>query len=165
MHLFFASWNFTHASSFAAAANEFVADRSLVWNWITTYWEQFVSWIEQPSKSSIMTFQSELISDPADVLAIIIAWWITFTVVITLLLTFGGFGSGGIIAGRFAYALSSLRIISSHRVLVILDSGSSLGDLGADGTQGLSQPHSSPGCTGVSPQLQAYLQHSQVLEC
>jgi hypothetical protein len=38
----------------------------------------------------------------ADILAIILAWWITFTVVITLLLTFGGFGPGGIIAGRFA---------------------------------------------------------------
>jgi hypothetical protein len=101
MHLFLASWNFTHASSLAAAANEFIADRSLVWNWITTHWEQFVSWIEQPSESSIMTFQSELTDDNADVLAIILAWSITFTVAITLLLTFAGFGPAGIIAGRF----------------------------------------------------------------
>ena len=122
MHLIFASWNFTYAPSLATAANEFLADRSLVWNWISTHWESFVSWItthgerfiswiEQPSKSSIMTFQSELTIDVADVLAVILAWSITFTVVITLLLILG-FGPSGVIAGRFAYALSSLRIIS-----------------------------------------------------
>jgi hypothetical protein len=116
MHLIFASWNFTHAPSLAAAANEFLADRSLLYNWISTHWESFVSWIEQPSKSSIMTLQLELTSDTADVLAIILAWSITFTVVIALLLTLG-FGPSGIIAGRFAFALSSLRIISSGRVL------------------------------------------------
>jgi hypothetical protein len=76
-----------------------------------------------------MTFQSELTGDTADVLAVIFAWSITFTLVIALLL-FLGFGRSGIIAGRFAYALSSLRIISSGRVLVILDFGSCFGRSG-----------------------------------
>ena len=58
MHLFIGSMNFTHAPGLAAAVNEFVADRSLVWNWITTYWADFVSWLEQPSRSSIMNIST-----------------------------------------------------------------------------------------------------------
>jgi hypothetical protein len=130
MHLFLGSWNFTHTSGLAAAANEFIADRSLVWNWLSTHWGHFVSWIEQPCKTSFITCHIELSSDIADVVAIILAWWITFTVVVTLLLTLGGFGPAGIIAGMFAL-ISCLRIWLSFRLKL------RLGNLDAYRLQGL----------------------------
>jgi hypothetical protein len=111
MHPLLGSWNGTQASSLGGAANNFIAYGSFVWTWIAAHWELFISWLEQPRRFSIMTFRSRLTCGLADILAIILAWWVTFTVIITVLLTFGGFGHGGIIAGKFAYAFSFLEIV------------------------------------------------------
>lgn len=44
--------------------------------------------------------QQDNCSHQRDVLAILMAWWITFTLVITVLMTMG-FGPGGILSGKF----------------------------------------------------------------
>jgi hypothetical protein len=51
MHLLVGSWNFSHASSLAAATSDFVADHLLGWILIATHWEHFLAWLEQPRKS------------------------------------------------------------------------------------------------------------------
>ncbi|PSS14996.1 hypothetical protein M430DRAFT_20308 [Amorphotheca resinae ATCC 22711] len=88
-HLLIASLDFTHQTSFKDAASAFLAERPLIWGWVSTYWQDFTSWLSQPH-----------------VLAILMAWWITFTLVITILMTLG-FGPAGVLSGSLAAAFQS----------------------------------------------------------
>jgi len=91
-----ASLNFTHAPDLSSGLNEFLAERSLIWTWLASLWtvvvagaQEWMAWLEEPHQ-----------------LAVIAAWWITFTVVVTLLLTLG-FGPAGIVVGSLAAAFQS----------------------------------------------------------
>jgi len=88
-HLLIASLNFTHQNGFKDTASSFLADRSLIWGWISVHWQDFTSWLSQPY-----------------IIAILMAWWITFTLMITILMTMG-FGPGGILSGSLAAAFQS----------------------------------------------------------
>ncbi|KAL1970740.1 hypothetical protein VTN77DRAFT_2574 [Rasamsonia byssochlamydoides] len=123
-NLLLASTNFTHAASIGTAISQFVVERFFpVWSllidtlnsinlnnldfnvdfnpyagvggndlgtWIRLYWAEVMEWLEQPQ----------------DIFAIILAWAITFTVIMILILSLG-FGSAGIIAGSLAAAFQS----------------------------------------------------------
>ncbi|KAL2042380.1 hypothetical protein N7G274_004870 [Stereocaulon virgatum] len=89
MHLPDAGFNFTNTSSVGESFSHFIHDRSFLWqvlNWIPDHAESFVEWLRQPH-----------------ILAIIMAWAITFTVVL-LLSSAVGFGPMGIGAGTLAAA-------------------------------------------------------------
>jgi hypothetical protein len=55
--------------------------------------------ISNRKQSKITTHTKDL-----DVLAILMAWWITFTLVITVLMTMG-FGPGGVLSGKFSHRI------------------------------------------------------------
>ncbi|KAJ6034992.1 hypothetical protein N7499_002210 [Penicillium canescens] len=93
-----AGLNFTRAETVGAGFYRFVADRSLVLSSAEILSE---AW----SVDSWLTKASEWLSRP-DVLAIITAWWITFSIVITIILCLG-FGPGGIVTGSLAAAFQS----------------------------------------------------------
>ncbi|KAJ0421100.1 hypothetical protein BJY00DRAFT_283109 [Aspergillus carlsbadensis] len=92
--LLIAGLNFTRAETFSSAIYQFAVDRSLILSGVDhssqisaelqQIWTQFIQWLSQP-----------------EVLTVITAWWITFTVVMTILLCLG-FGPGGIVAGSIA---------------------------------------------------------------
>ncbi|KAI9765208.1 MAG: hypothetical protein M1840_007700 [Geoglossum simile] len=84
INLLYGGLNFTHASSFSAGVQQFVTDRSAVGAWIGEHWEEFGAWLERPY-----------------VLAVVMAWWITFAVVMVITLS-AGFGPSGIVAGSMA---------------------------------------------------------------
>ncbi|OGE53457.1 hypothetical protein PENARI_c007G04040 [Penicillium arizonense] len=90
LNFLIAGLNFTRAETVGAGFYRFVADRSLVLSGAEILSE---AWSEE----SWLTKASEWLSRP-DVLAIITAWWITFSIVITIILCLG-FGPGGIVAG------------------------------------------------------------------
>ena len=48
MNILVGGLNFTHAHSFPAGLNDFIADRNVVWNFLTTHWADFIEWIAQP---------------------------------------------------------------------------------------------------------------------
>ncbi|KAH8700431.1 hypothetical protein BGW36DRAFT_374121 [Talaromyces proteolyticus] len=78
-------------SSFSStgAFDQVVANSSTLTAHWGDIWSRFSQWLSRP-----------------DVLAIITAWWITFTVVMTIIMTLG-FGPGGIIAGSIAAGFQS----------------------------------------------------------
>ncbi|KAL1983495.1 hypothetical protein VTN96DRAFT_10316 [Rasamsonia emersonii] len=110
-----ASTNFTRAGSLPAAINQFLVECFPAWSLISssininpsTYYRGdgdgsgIASWIEQ-RWSELM----EWVAQP-HILAIIIAWAITFTVVMFFILSLG-FGPAGIVAGSLAAAFQSL---------------------------------------------------------
>ncbi|KAB8078122.1 hypothetical protein BDV29DRAFT_166927 [Aspergillus leporis] len=93
-----ASLNFTRAETVGSGFYRFVADRSLIlygvenltptWSW-DEWWTTISQWLSRP-----------------DVIAPITAWWITFTIVMTIIMTLG-FGPSGIVAGSLAAAFQS----------------------------------------------------------
>lgn len=95
LNLLIAGLNFTQAETLSGGLFRFVADRSLalyaVENFVPTpswdaWWTGVLQWLSRP-----------------DVLAAITAWWITFTLVITIILSLG-FGPAGVVAGSLAAA-------------------------------------------------------------
>ncbi|KAL2802652.1 hypothetical protein BJX63DRAFT_414522 [Aspergillus granulosus] len=92
--LLIAGLNFTRAETLSSAVYQFAADRSLVLFGVEHFpqisidfqhlWTQFIEWLSQP-----------------EVLRILTAWWITFTVVMIILLSLG-FGPAGVVAGSIA---------------------------------------------------------------
>lgn len=68
---------------------QYVAGISIAWPDLNEQWAEFSDWLSQPH-----------------VLAIIFAWWITFTIVCTIIMSLG-FGPAGIIAGTAAAAFQS----------------------------------------------------------
>ncbi|EFQ96694.1 hypothetical protein MGYG_08618 [Nannizzia gypsea CBS 118893] len=88
--LIVAGFNFTRAETFGTAVYRFVADRSLV-----VYGIDKFAWCQSQWCTSIL----EWLLRP-DVLAVITAWWITFAIITTLLLTIG-FGPAGIGLGSY----------------------------------------------------------------
>ncbi|KAL4883753.1 hypothetical protein BJY04DRAFT_216097 [Aspergillus karnatakaensis] len=95
--LFIASLNFTYAESLSSAIYRFAADRSLVLSGaehlahISSKWEwkDILHWLTSPDHAPI-----------------IMAWCITFTVVMLLILSIG-FGPGGVVAGSCAAMFQS----------------------------------------------------------
>ncbi|KGO43847.1 hypothetical protein PEX1_038840 [Penicillium expansum] len=92
--IFIASSNFTQAATFSAGLHRFVVGCSLVIASAERFWDQWstniLQWLSRP-----------------DILAAITAWWITFTLVMALLM-FLGFGPVGIVAGLLCQFLWSL---------------------------------------------------------
>ncbi|KAI4089545.1 MAG: hypothetical protein LQ339_008538 [Xanthoria mediterranea] len=87
--MLYTSFNYTHLSDYTSRITHFLADRSifaLMSDW--TY--DFGAWLSQPY-----------------FLAIVMAWWITFIVVLLLLSIFLGFNPVGIGGGTFAAAFQS----------------------------------------------------------
>ena len=74
---------------------------SIAWPSLSEKWAAFSDWLSQPRKPASCGHQSpvQLIQRSLDVLAIIFAWWITFTIVCTIIMSLG-FGPAGIIAGE-----------------------------------------------------------------
>ncbi|KAF4612542.1 hypothetical protein G7Y89_g15590 [Cudoniella acicularis] len=75
---------FSNTKSFLTDVNT-----SSIWEWFTAHWDSFTAWLLQPH-----------------VLAIVMAWWITFTLVMTICMTLG-FGPAGIVAGSIAAGFQS----------------------------------------------------------
>ncbi|KAJ5673624.1 hypothetical protein N7507_002751 [Penicillium longicatenatum] len=98
LNLFVASLNFTRAESFSAGFYKSAADCSLPLTWLRQLSESW-SW-DQWSKEIL-----QWLSRP-DILAVITAWWITFTVVVIIFLCLG-FGPVGIVPGSLAAAFQS----------------------------------------------------------
>ena len=103
MHLLYGGFNFANSSSFGEGFSNFVHDRSVfwqVWNWISDHAAHAVEWLKQPRK--YLFISPRLSKGPnassIDVLALVMAWWITFTVVLLLLFAIGfnpiGIGAG-----------------------------------------------------------------------
>lgn len=64
-------------------------------------WYQFSQWLLQPGRQSCLLLTS-IYQDwlgGSDILAIITAWWVTFTIVMTIVMSLG-FGPSGIVAGK-----------------------------------------------------------------
>lgn len=127
--LFVAGLNFTQAESFSAGLYRFAADRSLVLSgaeaWLpasaSAFWNEWSSkileWLSRPGKLSpsvlnvipsaeaefaeIGLIRYDTLYGDIDILAVITAWWVTFTIVTVILM---GFTSGGIAAGMSIYA-------------------------------------------------------------
>jgi hypothetical protein len=103
MHLLYAGFNITNSSSFGEGFSHFIHDRSFIWqvlNWIPDHAKHFVEWLRQP-REHILTHnrvKERSIDNTTDVLAVILAWAITFTIIMTLL-SVVGFGPIGIGAG------------------------------------------------------------------
>ncbi|PKX89357.1 uncharacterized protein P174DRAFT_445899 [Aspergillus novofumigatus IBT 16806] len=98
LNLLIASLNFTRAETLSGGLFRFVAERSLTlyavenvaqtWSW-NEWWTSVLQWLSRP-----------------DVLAAITAWWITFTIVITIIMSLG-FGPAGVVAGSLAAGFQS----------------------------------------------------------
>lgn len=83
---------------------QYVAGISIAWPNLSEKWAEFSDWLAQPRKSASFGHQSpvQLIYPSPDILAIIFAWWITFTIVCTIIMSLG-FGPVGIIPGEHLY--------------------------------------------------------------
>ncbi|KAJ0120876.1 uncharacterized protein J7T55_015612 [Diaporthe amygdali] len=68
---------------------QYLAGISVHWPDFSQSWADFSSWLSQPH-----------------ILAVVLAWWITFTVICTIILVIG-FGPAGVIAGTAAAAFQS----------------------------------------------------------
>ncbi|KAK3046449.1 hypothetical protein LTR09_012088 [Extremus antarcticus] len=86
---FVASWNFTRASDLTAGVRQFLVERSITLNYIEKYWDGFVVWLSQPT-----------------IFYIIIAWAVTFTIIMITVLSLG-FGPIGVVAGSTAAAFQA----------------------------------------------------------
>lgn len=135
MHLFYGGFNFTETNSIGAGIGNFVHDRSLflqIWSWASDQGNNVLEWLKQPREQlpEEWTGQNErwLTRPTDDVLALIMAWWITFTVVLLLLFALGfnpiGIGAGmtflvgEISISLFSYLFSlSVRLILMQQVL------------------------------------------------
>ncbi len=108
---FVASWNFTRASDLTAGVRQFLVERSITLNYIEKYWDGFVVWLSQPSK-----YDDRLCCDhvpihkltycPTAIFYIIIAWAVTFTIIMITVLSLG-FGPIGVVAGSTAAAFQA----------------------------------------------------------
>ena len=90
MHLFYGGLNFTETNSIGAGIGKFVHDRSLflqIWSWASDQGNNVLEWLKQPREQlpEWIGQDERWLTRPADVLALIMAWWITFTVVLLLL--------------------------------------------------------------------------------
>ncbi|KAJ5080922.1 hypothetical protein N7456_013632, partial [Penicillium angulare] len=101
LDLFVANLNFTRAETLSAGFRQFATDRSLALTWLhqlSEYWssndwaDKILQWLSRPGEQHI--------------LAAITAWWITFTVLVIILLCLG-FGPIGILPGSLAAAFQS----------------------------------------------------------
>lgn len=100
--LLFGGLDYTNSSGFGAGFTDFVHDRSMfwqVWAWIAAHREHSGRWLKKPLEYLPLYILKHSRADNClDVLALVMAWWITFTVVLTLLWTVG-FGPVGVGAG------------------------------------------------------------------
>jgi hypothetical protein len=75
-----------------------------------TSWVGFLSLVccfKIPTFAAVATKRVGLVNAAADVLLLITVWWITFTVVVTLVLCLG-FGPSGVVAGEWVGFYGSL---------------------------------------------------------
>ncbi|KAK3614089.1 hypothetical protein LTR56_027488 [Elasticomyces elasticus] len=84
-----ASLDFTHAANFTDGIHEFIAHRSIILSYVEDYWASIVAWLSQPS-----------------VFVVILAWAITFTIIIGLVLSLE-FGPIGVVASSIAAAFQA----------------------------------------------------------
>ena len=112
MYLLYADFNCTGTSGITCCIGHLVHDRSLIshaWTWISAHAHLFGEWLKQPRKIMMArsNVKAELMSS-VDVLAVIFAWWITFTVIVTIVLALG-FGPMGVGAGKTSACLACNR--------------------------------------------------------
>ncbi|CAK3991497.1 ifi-6-16 domain-containing [Lecanosticta acicola] len=93
MEILVAGLNFTSQPDFSSAFAEFAADRNPILDFITRYWSVVLDWISTASADCV-----QWVLQP-HVYAVIIAWAVTFTIIITIILTLG-FGPVGVGAGE-----------------------------------------------------------------
>ncbi len=133
IHLFYGGFNFTETNSIDAGIGKFVHDRSLflqIWSWASDQGNNVLEWLKQPREqlSKWIEQNERLLTRPADVLALIMAWWITFMIVLLLLfaLSFNPidigagmtFLAGEISISLFSYLFSlGVRLILMQQVL------------------------------------------------
>lgn len=103
MYLLYAGFNCTGTPGITGCIGHLIHDRSLIsqaWAWFTAHGHGFWEWLHQPCTmtTAYSIVEAELMSK-LDVLAVIFAWSITFTVIITVALGIG-FGPRGVGAGR-----------------------------------------------------------------
>lgn len=82
---------------------------SPIWHDLDNWWIKLTQWLSEPRKclrylSKCWTRRrGELtLEQSQDVLAAIMAWWITFTLIMTLIMV-AGFGTAGIITGKVPF--------------------------------------------------------------
>jgi len=89
MYLIYAGFNYSAENGFVSVVNEFISDRSLIWDWLQEHGASLLEWLKQPQ-----------------VLAVIMTWWISFSVIFILLFCVG-FNPVGIGAGTMAAVFQS----------------------------------------------------------
>ncbi|KAL1585220.1 hypothetical protein WHR41_05767 [Cladosporium halotolerans] len=89
LNIILANWSFIHAPNVTAGLHQFIAERNLVAGYISSHAHEILEWISQPH-----------------IVILITVWWITFTIIITLVLCLG-FGPGGVVAGSLAAAFQA----------------------------------------------------------
>lgn len=50
MYLVFAGFNYSNSTNFVSGLGNFVADRSLVWDWLREHDAAVTEWLKQPRK-------------------------------------------------------------------------------------------------------------------
>ena len=129
IHLFYGGFNFTETNSIDAGIGKFVHDRSLflqIWSWASDQGSNVLKWLKQPREQlpEWIGQNERWLTRPADVLALIMAWWIIFTVVLLLLFALGfnpiGTGAGmTFLAGEISISLFSYLFSLSVRLILM----------------------------------------------
>ncbi len=90
IHLFYEGFNFTEINSIDADIDKFVHDCSLflqIWSWVSDQGNNVLKWLKQSREqlSKWIEQNERWLTRSADVLTLIMTWWIIFTIVLLLL--------------------------------------------------------------------------------
>jgi hypothetical protein len=53
MYLIYAGFNYSAENGFVSVVNEFISDRSLIWDWLQEHGASLLEWLKQPRSSSL----------------------------------------------------------------------------------------------------------------